>query len=80
MDGPRVSIQSEVNHTEKQISYIHTHIWNLEKWYRGTYLQGRYRHTDLENGHMDTGWGRGTVMNWEIGIDIYTLPMCKTDS
>ena len=29
---------------------------------------------------MDTGWGRGTVMNWEIGIDIYTLPMCKTDS
>ena len=50
------------------------------KMVQRNYLQGRNRHTDLENGHMDTGWGRGTVMNWEIGIDIYTLPMCKTDS
>ena len=27
-------IQSEVSQKEKQISYIHTYMWNLEKWYR----------------------------------------------
>ena len=26
-------IQSEVSQKEKQISYINTYIWNLEKWY-----------------------------------------------
>ena len=40
----------------------------------------RNRHTDLQNGHMDKGWGKGPVTNWEIGIDIHTLPACKTDS
>ena len=69
MDGPRVSIQSEVNHTEKQISYIHAYIWNLEKWYRGTYLQGRNRDTD--RGHSGE---RGGGTNWEIRTDIHTLP------
>ena len=27
-------IQSEVSQKEKQISYINTCMWNLEKWYR----------------------------------------------
>ena len=40
-------------------------------------MQSRNRHADLENGHMDMGWGRGTVMNWEIGIDIYILPCVR---
>ena len=26
---------------------------------------------------MDTGWGRGCGMNWEICIGIYTLPCVK---
>ena len=44
-------------------------MWNLEKWYRQTSLQGRNKHTDVENKHMDTK-GEGGV-GW-IGIDIYT--------
>ena len=58
-------------------------MWNLEKWYRSTSLQGRNRDTDVENKHMDTkggkwGWGWGWWwMNWEIGIDIYTLIRIK---
>ena len=53
-------------------------MWNLEKWYRLTYLQGRNRHADVQNGRVDTGeGGRGGGMNWEIGIDIYTLPCVK---
>ena len=56
-------------------------MWNLEKWYRWTGLQGRNRDTDVEEKHMDTKGrkqqvgGGGGVMNWAIGIDMYTL-MC----
>ena len=56
-------------------------MWNLEKWYRSTCLQGRNRATDVENKRMDTKGGKAAggagegVMNWEIGIDMYTL-MC----
>ena len=47
---------------EKQILYINTYMWNLEKWYRWTSLQGRNRDTDVENKCMHTkgekqGWG-----------------------
>ena len=34
---------------EKQILYINVYMWNLEKWYRWTSLQGRNRDTDVEN-------------------------------
>ena len=35
---------------EKQILYINTYIRNLEKWYSWTYLQGRRREADIQNG------------------------------
>ena len=44
-------------------------------------MQGRNRDPDIENKRMDTkggkrrGGGDGGVLNWEIGIDMYTL-MC----
>ena len=38
-------------------------------------MQGRNRNTDAENKRMDTKGGRGGGMNWEVGINIYTL-MC----
>ena len=65
---------------EKQISYINAHMWNLEKWYRWTCLQGKKWDTDVENKRMDTMQGKrrgggGGVMNWAIGIDMYTV-MC----
>ena len=34
--------------------------WNLERWCRCDYFQGRNRDSDVENGHVDTvgeGWG-----------------------
>ena len=55
-------------------------MWNLERWCGGTYFQGSNRDSDVENGHVDTvreGTG-GTA--WEIGIDVYTLPMYKIDN
>ena len=34
------------------MSYVNTYMWNLEKWYRWSYLQNRDR--DIENKGMDT--------------------------
>ena len=66
-------IQNEMSEREKQILYINTYMWNLEKWYRGTYLQDRNRYIGLEKGRVDTaGEGEGGT-NWEIRIDIHTL-------
>ena len=53
---PKSIIQSEVSQKEKN-KYINPHMWNLEKWYRQTYLQSRSRDTDIENKHMDTKLG-----------------------
>ena len=45
---------------EKQISYVNACIWNLEKWYSWTYLQGSNRDADLKKGLVDTiGEGEG---------------------
>ena len=53
-------------------------MWNLENWYRSSYLQSRNRDTDVENKHMDTKGGRGGGgRNGEIGIDTYTLLCIK---
>ena len=72
VDGPRdCHTEWSKSEREKQISYIKAYMWNLEKWYRWTCLQGRNRDTDAENKHMDTK-GRVNGMNWETGIDIYT--------
>ena len=35
-------------------------MWNLENWYRLTYLQGRNGDADVEKGHVDiVGKGEG---------------------
>ena len=83
-------VRSRVCHTEwsksekeKQISYIDSCMWNLEKWYRWTGLQGRSWDTDVENKRIDTKggkpwWGRNrSVLSWAIGIDMYTLICIK---
>ena len=52
-------------------------MWNLEKLYRCTYLQSRHRDTDLKiqkYGYQGGWWGG---MNWEIGVDMYTLLCIK---
>ena len=56
-------------------------MWNLEKWYRRTGLQGRKRHRCREQTYGHHGGkrvhGGGGGMNWEIGIDTYTLICIK---
>ena len=56
-------------------------MWNLEKQYRWSNLQSRNRDTDVENRRMNSKGGKwkgaADGMNWEIGIDIYTLICIK---
>ena len=82
VDGSRdCHTEWSMSEREKQISYINACMWNLAKCYRWTGLQGRSWDTDVENKRMDTKggiqwWGGdGGVVNWAIGIDMYTL-MC----
>ena len=78
VDGPRVChTEWSKSEREKQISYINSYMWNLDKWYRWTYLQGRNRDTDVEKRHVDTGRGGRGGMNWEIGIEVCALPYVK---
>ena len=53
MDGPR-DCHTVTSEREKQVSCIKAYMWNLEKWYRQTYLQSRNRDRDIENKRMDT--------------------------
>ena len=62
---------------ERQISYNIAYMWNLEKCYGWTYLQGRNRDTDVgkktknKTQLLDTKGGKRGEMNWETRIDIY---------
>ena len=50
-------LQSEVSQKGKSKYHILMYMWKLETWYRGTYLQGRNRDTDVEKwtcGHAGT--------------------------
>ena len=40
-------------------------------------FSGQDRNIDIENGHVDTGWEGEGGTNWDIRIDIYTLPCVK---
>ena len=62
---------------EKQVLHINAYIWNLEKWYWWTYLQGSNGDADIEKRHVDTVWEREGEMNLENSMETYTLPYIK---
>ena len=51
-------------------------MWNVEKWYRLTYLQARNRDAGIENGCVGTVGGVNRI-NWETRIDVWALPCVK---
>ena len=67
VDGTRVG-QTEWSNSEreKQMLYINTHTWSLEKWYRWTCFEGR-----------DVGWMRRlglSIVNLKRDAVLKTLP------
>ena len=78
MDGPRdYRTEWSKSEREKQILYINAYMWNLEKWYRWSYLQSRKRHRHREQIYGYHGGKGGGGMDWETEIDTYTLPCTK---
>ena len=75
MAGPRdCHTEWSKSDREKQIFYNITYMWNLEKWYRWTYLLNRKRDTDIENKCLDTKWVWGwwdAMGDWDWHI--YTI-------
>ena len=75
VNEPRVCYTEEnKSKREKQIQYINTHIWNLEKWSWWTYLQEKYGDTNVKNELVDSGGGK----EWDemkicINIDVKRL-------
>ena len=70
VDGPR-DRHTEWNQSEKQIWYINTYIWNLEKWYRWSYLQSRNKDKDIEIRHGyqgETGGEEAELGGWDWRI------------
>ena len=48
---------------ERQISYINTYTWNLERWYRQSYMQGSKADPDIKNRLLDRmGGGEGGMI------------------
>ena len=73
VDGPKDTHTEWIKlEREKQTLYIYAY---LEKWFRWTYLQGRNRNTDGENGCMDTG---GSEREWTgtLGLAYNLTPDC----
>ena len=58
VDKPRVyCTQWSKSERERQILYINTYIWNLERWYWWTYLQDSNGDTDIvDTGREGEGW------------------------
>ena len=53
-------------------------MWNLEKWYRRTYLQSRNGDTDVENNLMDISGGKEDELgdwgwDWHMHIIMYKM-------
>ena len=74
-------IKSEVSKKEKDKYHISMHIyvyiWNLERWYRWSYLQNSNRDTDIEKRLLDTVGEVEGGMIWESSIETYTLTYVK---
>ena len=49
---------------ERQIPYINTYIWNLERLYQRSYVQGSKEDTDVKNRLLDSVGGEGGMF-WE---------------
>ena len=60
-----------------QIHCINVHIWNLERWYQRSYVQGSKGDTDVKNRLLVSleGWEDGMI--WEKSTETCTLPYVK---
>ena len=62
---------------ERQILHINAYIWNLERWYQWSYINGSKGDPDVKKRLLDSvGKGEGGMI-WENTIQTYTLSYVK---
>ena len=72
LDEPR-ACYTEWSVKKRKISFINTYIWNIERWYWWTYLQGSSGDADIENRLVDTvGEGEGRT-SWKSSMETYHM-------
>ena len=77
MDEPRAyNTEWSKSERERQILYINTYIWNLERWCPWSYLQGSKGDTDVRTDWVTVREGEDG-MTWESSIETYTSPTCN---
>ena len=69
MDRPIICQYRVKLEREKQISYINTYMWNLEKNGIGDPVCRIRIEMQIENSHVDTGRKGEGGTNWESSID-----------
>ena len=52
-------------------------MWNLERWYWWTHLQGSDVDTGTQYAPVDSGWEEEGGLNWDGGMETNTLPYAK---
>ena len=62
---------------DRQILYINPYIWNLEKWYWRSYMQGSKGNTDVKNRLLDSVEEGEDRMIWENSTEMHVLPYVK---
>ena len=81
MDGPKdVHAEWSKSEREKQILCVNAYMWNLEKWYRWTYLQSRNKDTDLVNKCSAINGEDGEWNKLEDGVNVSTLLCIKYEN
>ena len=62
---------------ERQILYINAYIWDLERWYQWSYMQGSKGDRDVKNRLLDSSGEGECGMIWENTIEACTLTYVK---
>ena len=70
---------SNTSERERQILYINACVWDLGRWYWGTYLQGSSGDASVENRFVDTVWEEEGGTNWKNSMERY-ITICKIES
>ena len=66
-----------VTQSQTRLKWLSIAIWNLERWYWWTNLQGSNGDTDLEKRRVGTGEEGEGGMDWKTSIEIYALSWVK---
>ena len=78
VDEPRDYYTERIkSERERQILYINTWVWNLERWYWWTHLQSTNGDTDIANRLVEMAEEREDGLNWENSVETYALLWVK---